>query len=110
LPESSNPLNDALLIAVILALGLVFDLPGSGIWRLTAHQFALGGALTLALSLFGTGLPIMIFFTCILVPRYHKLTGSTAATCVLGGFNLCRHASHRILDALRFCRPRRPFL
>ncbi len=84
--KSSNPLNDALLIAVILALGLVFDLPGSGIWRLTAHQFALGGALTLALSLFGTGLPIMIFFTCILVPRYHKLTGSTAATCVLGGF------------------------
>jgi len=84
--KSSNPLNDALVIVVILALGLIFDLPGSAIWRLTAHQLALGGALTFALSLFGTGLPIMIFLTSILVPRYQKLTGSTAATCVLSGF------------------------
>src|SRR5438309_1116748 len=59
--------------------------PAAG-WRLTAHQLALGGALTFALSLFGTGLPIMIFLTSILVPRYQKLTGSTAATCVLSGF------------------------
>ncbi len=84
--KCSNPLNDALVIVLILALGLVFDLPGSSIWRLTAHQLALGGALTFALSIFGTGIPIMIFLTSILVPRYQKLTGSTAATCVLSGF------------------------
>jgi hypothetical protein len=84
--KSSNPRNDALVILVILALGLVVDLPASAIWRLSSHQLALGATLAFVLSLFGTGLPIMIFLTSILVPRYQKLTGSTAATVVLGGF------------------------
>jgi hypothetical protein len=84
--QSNNPLNDTLVIVVVLAIGLVLDLPGNRIWRLAPDQFALGGTLALVLSLFGTGLPIMIFLTSILVPRYKKLTGSTAATVVLGGF------------------------
>lgn len=84
--KSSNSLNDSLVILVILSLGLLVDLPGSSIWRLTSHQLALGGTLAFVFALFGTGLPIMIFLTSILVPRYQKLTGSTAATMVLGGF------------------------
>jgi hypothetical protein len=36
-------------------------------------------------NLFGTGLPIMIFIYAILLPRFLKLTGSVAATVVLGG-------------------------
>jgi hypothetical protein len=84
--HSSNPLNDALVIIVVLALGLAVDLPGGLIWRLTPHQIAVGGAYAFLFSLFGTGLPIMIFLTSLLVPRYKKLTGSTAATVVLGGF------------------------
>jgi hypothetical protein len=46
----------------------------------------LGSVIALIFSLLGTGLPIMIFLTSILVPRYQKLTGSTAATMVLSGF------------------------
>jgi hypothetical protein len=84
--KSSNPRNDALVILVILALGLIADLPASVLWRLSSHQLALGAPLAFVISLFGTGLPIMIFLTSILVPRYQKLTGSTAATVVLGGF------------------------
>src|SRR6202047_4299067 len=81
--KSSNPRNDALVILVVLGLGLLLDLPRSGIWRLSSH---LGGVIALVFSLLGTGLPIMIFLTSILVPRYYKITGSTAATMVLSGF------------------------
>lgn len=84
--KSNNPLNDTLVILVVLGLGLLGDLPGSRLWQLSPHQLALGGVLALLFSLLGTGLPIMIFLTSILVPRYQKLTGSTAATVVLGGF------------------------
>ncbi|MGH9774822.1 MAG: hypothetical protein ACRD50_07725 [Candidatus Acidiferrales bacterium] len=83
--KSSNLLNDTLLVAIILAIGLAVDLPGAAIWRLNAHQLAAGAALAFVLSFFGTALPIMIFLTCILVPRYFRLTGSPAAACVLSG-------------------------
>lgn len=83
---SSDLSNDLLVIFYILGIGLAGDLPGNRIWGLSGHQFATGGMLTLVFSLLGTGLPIMIFFVCILVPRYRRLTGSTAATVVLSGF------------------------
>ena len=84
--KSSNLRNDTLVIFVILAIGLAIDLPRNALWRLTLSQSALGSALAFVLSLFGTGLPIMIFLCSILVPRYKKVTGSTAATVILGGF------------------------
>jgi hypothetical protein len=84
--KSSNPMNDTLVILFVLGIGVVAGLPNSPLWKLTAHQLAAGSALAFVLSVFGTGLPIMIFLTSILVPRYQKLTGSTAATVVLGGF------------------------
>ena len=84
--KSSNPLNDTIVILVILAIGPIFDLPGNPIWKLSGRQFAAGAVLAFVYSFLGTGLPVMIFLTSILVPRYRKLTGSTAATVVLGGF------------------------
>jgi hypothetical protein len=84
--KSSDPLNDTLVILVVLGLGLLTDLPSSHLWRLNSHQLAVGGVLALVFSLLGTGLPIMIFLTSILVPRYQRLTGSTPATMVLSGF------------------------
>jgi hypothetical protein len=84
--RSSDLRNDALVIAFVLAIGLADGLPGNRIWQLNPHQLALGAFLAFTFSLFGTGLPIMIFLCSILVPRYKKLTGSTAATVVLGGF------------------------
>lgn len=83
---SSNLPNDLLVILYILAIGMAGDLPGNRIWGLSGHQFVVGGTLALVFSLLGTGLPIMIFLVCILVPRYMRLTGSTAATVVLSGF------------------------
>lgn len=41
--------------------------------------------MTFVLYFAGTVLPTMIFIYCILVPRYFKLTGSTATTVILGG-------------------------
>lgn len=85
--KSTNLCNDTLVILSILALGLSGDLlPSNRIWTLSGHQFMVGGALAFVLSLLGTGIPIMIFLTSILVPRYKKLTNSTAATVVLSGF------------------------
>jgi hypothetical protein len=84
--KSSKPVNDTILILVVLAIGLVVDLPMSPIWRLSPRQLTMGAALAFVFSVIGTGLPIMIFLTSILVPRYQKLTGSTAATMVLSGF------------------------
>ena len=84
--RSSNLRNDILVIVGILGIGLAGDLRRNAIWTLSGHQLAVGSALAFTASLFGTGLPIMIFLTSILIPRYKKLTGSTAATVVLGGF------------------------
>ncbi len=84
--RSSDLRNDILVIVGVLGIGLSGDLRGNPIWRLNGHQFAVGGTIAFVASLFGTGLPIMIFLTSILIPRYKKLTGSTAATVVLGGF------------------------
>lgn len=84
--RSTDLRNDILVILSILGIGLAFNLPYSRIWQLTEHQIAIGATLAFGFSLFGTGLPIMIFMCSILIPRYKKLTGSTAATVVLGGF------------------------
>jgi hypothetical protein len=84
--KSNNRLNDAMVILVVLAVGLVVDLPMSPIWRLNLRQMATGAALAFFFSFIGTGLPVMIFLTSILVPRFQKSTGSTAATLVLSGF------------------------
>jgi len=84
--RSSDLPNDILVIACVLGIGFTFDLRGNRIWQLNGHQLATGSLVAFTASLIGTGLPIMIFLTSILIPRYKKLTGSTAATVVLGGF------------------------
>jgi hypothetical protein len=84
--RSSDLRHDTLVILSILGIGFAFNLPYGRIWQLTGHQIAVGAALAFVFSLFGTGLPIMIFMCSILIPRYKKLTGSTGATVVLGGF------------------------
>ncbi|HEX2710904.1 MAG TPA: hypothetical protein VHM88_01595 [Candidatus Acidoferrales bacterium] len=80
--KSSNLRNDTLVILVILAMTCL----GGLLRGLTPRQLSVAGGLALALSLLGTGLPIMIFLCAILVPRFKRLTGSTASAVVLGGF------------------------
>src|SRR5215204_4362621 len=86
-PRSSNRANDALLILVILVLESVIELSlvSSAIFGLDTNQLLIGVPLSFLLNLFGTGLPIMIFIYATLLPRFLKLTGSVAATIVLGG-------------------------
>src|SRR3984885_3283878 len=71
--RSANWKNDALLIAVVMLIGCVYELAGPNIFQLTPHQQLDGGALSLLLHLCGTDLPIMIFIYAILLPRYARL-------------------------------------
>jgi hypothetical protein len=85
--HSTDLRNDILVIVVILAIETVVELTGfsSAILHLSLGQLALGAPLTFAVYFIGTVLPTMIFIQCVLVPRYLRLSGSTATTVVLGG-------------------------
>lgn len=85
--KSNNRRNDTLVIVVILLIeSLVQALAlAPAILDLGARQLALGVPLTFGLYLAGAVLPAMVFIYAILVPRYLKLTGSTATTVILGG-------------------------
>jgi hypothetical protein len=85
--RSTNRRNDLLVIVVILAIEAVAELVGlsSAIFGLSARQLALGLPLTFVVYFIGTVLPTMMFIQCLLVPRFRRLTGSTASTVVLGG-------------------------
>ncbi len=83
--KSSNIKNDTVLVPVILAMGVALDLAATDIFDLTGSQVLRGLPLTFAIYLFGTAIPVMIFLYCILLPRYLKLSGSVAATVILGG-------------------------
>jgi hypothetical protein len=83
--KSANLKNDILVIVVIMAMGIAFDLSGGGFLKLSGHQMLVGGGLTFVTHLLGTGLPVMVFIYAILFPRYLKLTSSRVATVLLGG-------------------------
>jgi hypothetical protein len=83
--KSANLKNDTLVIVVIVAMGIAFDLIGGGFLKLSERQMLLGAPLTFVTHLLGTGLPVMVFIYAILFPRYLKLTGSPVATLLLGG-------------------------
>jgi hypothetical protein len=84
---SGNRRSDARVIAVVLLIesAIQFVTLTTAIGRLTAGQYLVGVPVTFVLYLAGAVLPAMIFIYCILVPRFLKLTGSTATTVVLGG-------------------------
>lgn len=84
--KSSNVRNDTLVIVVLLALTSLGSLPMKYLMESAPKHIAEGAAIAFVLSLFGTGLPIMIFLCAILVPRYRRLSESTATATILGGF------------------------
>ncbi|MFD7155759.1 hypothetical protein ACFV9C_14225 [Kribbella sp. NPDC059898] len=85
--RSSNRRADVVLILVVLAIESAVQIAAldPGIFELTGRQFAIGVPLTFVLYLAGAVLPAMVFIYAILVPRFLRLTGSVAATVVLGG-------------------------
>ncbi len=84
---SSDRRGDALVIVVVLLIesAVQFATLTTAFGRLTAGQYLVGLPLTFLLYLAGAVLPAMVFVYCILVPRFLKLTGSTATTVILGG-------------------------
>jgi len=56
-----------------------------GVFRMRPEAFLTAAPIAFVLFLFGTVLPTMVLIHAILLPRYLKLTGSTALTVVLGG-------------------------
>jgi hypothetical protein len=85
--KSTNVRNDALVIVVVLAIDGTIAVLNSGgaLFGLSARQLLFGAPLTFAAYFIGTVLPTMIFIQCVLVPRFKRLTGSTATTIILGG-------------------------
>ncbi|GAA3771561.1 hypothetical protein GCM10022225_68520 [Plantactinospora mayteni] len=85
--RSSNRRADSLLIGAILLIESLVQIAvlAPGIFDLTTGQLVLGASLTFTLYLAGAVLPAMIFIYAILVPRFLRLTGSTATTVILGG-------------------------
>jgi hypothetical protein len=77
--KSANLKNDVLVICVVLAICIAFDLTGPNIFQLTPHQQLVGGLLSFVFHLFGTDLPIMVFIYAILVPRYARLASPVTA-------------------------------
>ncbi|GAA1580557.1 hypothetical protein GCM10009804_41430 [Kribbella hippodromi] len=85
--KSSNRRADAVLILVVLTIEALVQIAAldPAIFELSGRQLALGMPLTFVLYLAGAVLPAMIFIYAILVPRFLRLTGSTATTVILGG-------------------------
>jgi len=78
---------DLKLILVILAVESLFELTlfGKELFALTGSQAVQAIAASFAINFVGTVLPIAILIFGILLPRLHRITGSTPATVVLGG-------------------------
>ncbi|MEV6810844.1 hypothetical protein [Micromonospora sp. NPDC051296] len=85
--RSSNRRADTLLVGVVLLIESLVQIAvlAPGTFDLSPGQLVLGAPLTFTLYLAGAVLPAMIFIYAILVPRFLRLTGSTAATVILGG-------------------------
>lgn len=84
---SSNRRADARLIVVVLLVESTIQLAtlATVVGELTITQYVVGLPATFVLYLAGAVLPAMVFIYCILVPRFLRLTGSTATTVILGG-------------------------
>lgn len=85
--HSADRRADTLLIGVVVLIesAVQFLVLKPELLDLDGRQLLLGLPLTFTLYLAGAVLPAMIFIYAILLPRILKLTGSTAATVILGG-------------------------
>ncbi len=85
--RSPDRQSDALLILGVLSvesLVQILGLMSESIVGLSLGEALRAGGVAFVANLLGTGLPVMIFAFAIMLPRYARLTGSFAATMVLG--------------------------
>jgi hypothetical protein len=84
--RSTDRKNDLLVIVVVMAIESLVELSAfPGIFQLSARQLLIAAPLAFGVFMIGTVLPTMVLIYAILVPRYLKLTGSSASTVLLGG-------------------------
>jgi MFS family permease len=85
--RSADRTADLKLILVILAVESLFELTlfGKELFALNASQAVQAIAASFAINFVGTVLPIAILIFGILLPRVHRITGSTPTTVVVGG-------------------------
>jgi hypothetical protein len=103
--RSTNRWNDVLVIVVVAIIEGVVELSAfPGIFRMTARQLLIAAPLSFFVFFIGTVLPTMVLIYAILVPRYLKLTGSFAATVLLGGLTYA--AMHLVEGWSVFTTPR----
>ena len=84
---SGDRRGDARLIVVVLLVESAIQVAtlSTVVGALTPRQYVIGLPATFLLYLAGAVLPAMVFVYALLVPRFLKLTGSTATTVILGG-------------------------
>jgi hypothetical protein len=84
--RSTNRTNGLLVIVVVAVIESLVELGAfPGIFRLSARQLLIAAPLAFGVFMIGTVLPTMVLIYAILIPRYLKLTGSSATTVILGG-------------------------
>jgi hypothetical protein len=84
--RSADRKNDLLVIVVVMVIESLVELSAfPGISELSARQVLIAAPLAFGVFMIGTVLPTMVLIYAILVPRYLKLTGSSATTVLLGG-------------------------
>jgi hypothetical protein len=85
-PRSTNRTKDLLVIVVVAVIESLVELGAfPGIFQLSARQLLIAAPLAFGVFMIGTVLPTMVLIYAILIPRYLKLTGSSATTVILGG-------------------------
>ena len=83
---STDRANDGLVIAAVLVVESAVQLAAfPGVFNMTPDAFLRAAPIAFTVFLFGTVLPTMVLIYAILLPRYLRLTGSTAFTVILGG-------------------------
>jgi hypothetical protein len=84
--RSSDRRNDIVVIVAVAVIESLVELGAfPGIFQMDTHQLLVAAPLSFGVFMVGTVLPTMVLIYAILIPRYLKLTGSFAATVVLGG-------------------------
>jgi hypothetical protein len=92
------------LVAVLVVESAVQLAVAPGVLGTPLAVWIKAGPLALALFMVGTVLPTMVLIYAILVPRYWRLTGSIAASTILGGLTYA--AMHLVEGWSRFSSPR----
>jgi hypothetical protein len=103
--RSTDRWNDLLVIIIVAATESAVELTAfPGLLQMSTEQLVRAIPLAFGVFMIGTVLPTMVLIYAILIPRYLRLTGSTAVTIILGGVTYA--AMHLVEGWSVFATPR----